>query len=63
MTNEIEKYRELRQLTQTQLATMCGTTASTISRLENGERKLSQEYIERLSRVLICTPCQLLGWS
>ena len=53
--------RQKKGLTQKDVADAIGTTANQISRLENGERKLAPEWLERLSKVLNCTKAELLG--
>ncbi len=55
--------RELRSkigLTQQALAEMVGTSQSQITKLENGERKLSKEWAERLAPHLEVRPEQLM---
>lgn len=60
MENRIKPIRESRRLSQTQLGEMVGTGRSTIAKLEAGERKLTQEWMERLSRALSCSMTDLL---
>ena len=57
----IYNLRKARKLTQRQLAEAINTTPQQICRLENGERKLAPEWIDRLSKVLNCTKAELLG--
>ena len=53
--------RKKRGLTQRQIADAVGVEPDHISKLENGDRKLSPEWLERLSKVLGCTKAELLG--
>lgn len=53
--------RKKRGLTQKQIADAVGVEPNHISKLENGDRKLSPEWLERLSKVLNCTKAELLG--
>ena len=55
------QIREQKGLTQKDVAEAVGTTANQISRLETGVRKLSPEWLDRLSFVLNCTKAELLG--
>lgn len=51
-------------LTQSQLSGASGVGTNTIARLERGElRDLRGKRIEALSRALMVTPDQLLGWE
>ena len=59
--NPIYALRQKRGLTQKDIAEAIGTTANQISRLENGDRKLAPEWLERLSQALGCTKAELLG--
>lgn len=59
--NALYRIREQRGLTQKDIAEAVGTTANQISRLESGVRKLSPEWIDRLSLVLNCSKAELLG--
>lgn len=55
------KIRRARGMTQRQIADAVGVEPDHISKLENGDRKLSPEWIDRLSKVLNCTKGELLG--
>jgi DNA-binding XRE family transcriptional regulator len=48
---DIAKLRERRGLTQTQLAAMLGTTASAISRIENGSN-ITLKMLTRIAQTL-----------
>lgn len=56
----LRELREAEGLTQTQLAEAVGTSQPQINRLENGDRKLTKEWAERLAPVLKTTPQKLL---
>lgn len=55
------KIRRARGMTQRQIAEAVGVEPDHISKLENGDRKLSPEWIDRLSKVLNCSKGELLG--
>lgn len=57
--NQIKEFRELQNLSQAQLGELCGTFGSQINRLENGERKLTVEWLNTLSEHLNCHPWEL----
>tara|TARA_R110002074_G_scaffold177242_2_gene340830 strand:+ start:189 stop:536 length:348 start_codon:yes stop_codon:yes gene_type:complete len=58
--NRVREWRELRGLTLQQLAESLNTSSVQAARLENGERKLSPEWLERLGTALNCIPAELL---
>lgn len=58
--NRIAEIREAAGLTQEQLAEMCGTTGNTISRLETGKTKLSQEWMITIAKALKVRPADLI---
>ncbi|MCH4542745.1 helix-turn-helix domain-containing protein [Ochrobactrum sp. A-1] len=58
--NEIRRLREKKQLSQAQLAEMAGTSQPQIKRLEDGARKLTKEWAERLAPHLETTAEGLL---
>ncbi|WP_376742483.1 helix-turn-helix domain-containing protein [Ensifer canadensis] len=58
--NIIKALRELRGLSQTDLAELVGTSQPQIRRLEAGERKLTKEWAERLAGPLQATAEQIL---
>ena len=59
--NRIKEVRLSRHLTEEQLAELAETTQVQISRLENGRRRLTVEWLMRLSKALECAPEDLLG--
>lgn len=64
MTNHIRYHREKHRLTREQLARRVGTSVSQITKLERGERKLTQEWLERLSAAMSVHPVALLSaWT
>lgn len=58
--NNLRAWREFRQMSQAALAEHAGTTASVISLLETGDRKLSPKWLSRLAPALNTTPGFLL---
>ncbi len=59
-TNRVRELREERGLTAEQLASLVNTTEATISRLETGERKLTEDWMRRIARALDVEPADLL---
>ena len=59
--NRIEEFRKNKKWTAKHLAELVGTSAPQIFRLEKGERKLSQDWMERIAKVLECTPADLIS--
>ena len=57
--------RELREMSQTELASAAGIPQSTISAIENGRINLGVERAKQLARVLKCHPAVLVfpGWE
>jgi transcriptional regulator with XRE-family HTH domain len=57
--------RELQELSQSQLAALCGIPQNTISRIENGRINLGVERAKVLARALHCHPAVLVfpGWQ
>ena len=60
MTNLIRQVRLFKGLTQAQLAEKVGTTAATVSRLEQDEMRVSTEWLERFAVALDVHPSDLL---
>ena len=63
MTNSIRALRKQNGLSQQELAKRIGTTGQQVGNLENGRRKLTQDWMERLAAGLGCGPADLLGPS
>lgn len=61
MANRLKYYREAAGFTQEALARAVGSGRSMMAKLESGERPLSQDWLDRLSRVLDCAPADILG--
>ncbi len=61
MGNRIRELREQRGMTTAQLAAAAGTSQPQITRLERGERKLSEEWMVRIAAALGVTPADLLA--
>lgn len=58
--NNLRAWREFRRMSQAELAEQAGTTASVISLLESGDRKLSPKWLNRLAPPLHTTPGYML---
>lgn len=58
--NWIRHYRERAGFTQEELASKADTSAQQISRLEKSERKLSQDWMEKLAPLLNVQPIDLI---
>jgi transcriptional regulator with XRE-family HTH domain len=61
MGNHLKAWREHRGLTQDGLAQAAGTDKSQISKLEKGQRRLTQEWLTRLAQALRTSPAALLS--
>ena len=59
-TNYLREWRLHKKLTLEQIASACDSDKSAISRLENGSRRLTLEWMERLARALDVSPNDLL---
>lgn len=60
MENRIKHFREKAGLTLQALADRVGTSNQQVGYLERGQRKLSQEWMERISAALGVNPADLL---
>lgn len=54
--NRIREIRESARISVDELAERVGTSGTQIRRLESGERRLTQEWMERLASALECSP-------
>lgn len=62
-SNRIKDIREDRGLTQEQLAEKLCTSNQQIGRLENSERRLTWEWMQRIANALECHPMDLVDES
>ena len=60
MENNIAKFRAQKGLTMQQLAELVGTSQQQIDRLEKGKRKISAEWMQKLSNAFGCKPAELV---
>jgi transcriptional regulator with XRE-family HTH domain len=60
MANRIKELRGLRGLTLQQVADAAGTTLQQIQRLENGHRRLTDDWMRRIAPALNVHPAALL---
>lgn len=60
MENRIAELRKQRGLTYAELGAAAGTSAQQAERLEKGQRKLTQEWMNKLAKALGCEPIDLL---
>ncbi len=56
----LKEWRKHRGYSQQRLADMLETSKGYISDLENGNRPYNQDFLERLSDALMCTPADLI---
>ncbi len=60
MKNRIKELRKLRGLTLEALAERLNASNQHVSHLENGRRRLTVDWIERIAKALGCHPFELL---
>lgn len=60
MQTRVKEMRKTKGLTLSALAERTGTSNQHISQLENGRRRLTTEWLEKLARELQCHPFDLL---
>lgn len=63
MKNRIKELRVQKGLTLEQLANACGTDKSQIQKLEIGTRRLTDRWLEKLTKALNEGPENILGFS
>jgi transcriptional regulator with XRE-family HTH domain len=61
MQNRIREIREAKGLSQPQLAEKVGTSQPQMDRLEKGQRRLTQEWMQRIAKALKCEPGDLIA--
>lgn len=61
MPNRIREHRKRLGWSQEKLADEAGTTTQQVSRLEKSQRRLADEWLERLARALAVTKADLLS--
>lgn len=57
----IRRWREFRDISQEDLAAAIGRERSYVSRIENGQRKYDQPFLEETARVLRCEVAELIA--
>lgn len=60
MRNNLRELRKKAGLSQLELADKLNTTQGMIGLLERGERKLSPDWLKRISQILCCSPLDIL---
>lgn len=60
MNNGIKLFREKLGITKADLSRRLGTTRQQLGRLEDGQRKLTLEWAEKIAPILGCTPQDLM---
>jgi transcriptional regulator with XRE-family HTH domain len=61
ISESLKKYRELRKLSQEDLATLAGVNRTFVSQIERQQKNVSIESLRRLANALQCEVYQLLG--
>ena len=60
LVNNLKALRNARNLTLEQLAEKINATHGTISRLESGDMRMTDEYLEKLAAALGCHPAEII---
>jgi transcriptional regulator with XRE-family HTH domain len=63
MKNNIGTLRKKKGLSMRELADLAGTSQQQIDRLEKAQRRLTAEWMEKLSQALSCKPGELIDFS
>jgi transcriptional regulator with XRE-family HTH domain len=59
--NAISRYRKAARLTQAELAVACGTTRNMVHKLESGDRRLNNDWMEKIGGALHIAPWMLIA--
>ena len=62
-SNNIAQIRKAAGLSQTELAEAIGTTLNNLGKLERGDRRLNQDWIDKIAAVLGVEPSRLIASS
>ena len=60
MNNNLHRLRELRALSQRELAALAGLSVTTVNRIETGQHKPMPRTVRKLAEALGVTPEELL---
>jgi len=60
MNNNLRRLRELRALSQRELAALANLSVTTVNRIENGQHKPMPRTVRKLAEALGVTPEELL---
>ena len=63
MKNNIGLFRKKNGLSMQELAELAGTSQQQIDRLEKGQRRLTADWMEKLSKPLKCKPAELMSFE
>ena len=61
ISESLKKYRELRKLSQEDLATLAGVNRTFVSQIERQQKNVSIDSLRRLANALECEVYQLLS--
>lgn len=61
ISESLKKYRELKKLSQEDLATLAGVNRTFVSQIERQKKNVSIDSLRRLANALECEVYQLLG--